>query len=699
MAMRKFLGTLAILVFGNAAMVAAVAPAANLTHLSTIYLDTQFNETSGYGDNPLSLAFDGETAYVGGFNNSGADATIGVVKVSGLFGTEPLFTPMPLTQFVSPTGRGLDSLAYEAGNDSLILHHDAGGSQEGFISRRAASDGAEVWSVANPQGARPLGAVGIDPLGDNGSPGVGFLVQGSGRRRLLSMTDGSTIYDGSDGGIILGEKDDVTDFGTAWRGVSFDSAGNIVTAEQDYYGYGVRIGTNQWQSLDGTNDRTSKSIVKNVGSNFVGQGVAIIEESGSSLLAVSGRNMTQFTDLLGGVTDVSDTNVQIRNLDGSTTGLTQIELNGGENGVGTPWRNDTKALTFGVDGGGRGTLLVVDFIERRLDVYQTSSGIVIDVAAGVETQAEAGYPLITTADSLTKTGLGTLVLDADNTFTGPTTVSAGTLEVASDGGLGSSAVTVDSGATLAVAAGISMRSPAVIVDGGTLSASSLTVDTAAGIASLAVNAGSLAGSPAVTVAGGGEFALPQDARVSVAVGSLAVAEGQGGGRIDLGAGQVAIEPGGITPADIRADIIAGRAGGAWDGGAGITSSAAAASAGGRAVGYVVAGDGGVTVSFAAPGDTDLNGLVNVFDLVAVDASGTYGTGAVAVWSDGDFNYDGVTNVFDLIGVDTAGAYGTGDYFPAGPTVAAGTAVAVPEPEAVGLLAVAVAAAWRMNRRR
>ena len=77
---------------------------------------------------------------------------------------------------------------------------------------------------------------------------------------------------------------------------------------------------------------------------------------------------------------------------------------------------------------------------------------------------------------------------------------------------------------------------------------------------------------------------------------------------------------------------------------------------------------------------DLSGQVNVFDLVGINSSGRYGTGAGSEWSQGDFNYDGVTNVFDLVGVNTAGAYGRGDYFPA-PPLTAGSMVAVPEPGA------------------
>ena len=148
--------------------------------------------------------------------------------------------------------------------------------------------------------------------------------------------------------------------------------------------------------------------------------------------------------------------------------------------------------------------------------------IVIDVASGSQTQSQAGYPTIATATSVTKTGAGTLVFDAANGYTGPTTVSAGTLEVSNAGAVATSNVTVDSGATLAVTSGTTMRSPSVIVDGGTLFAPTLAVDGTSGISALAINAGGLAGSPAVTISGGGDMSLAQDARVSVAVGTLAI---------------------------------------------------------------------------------------------------------------------------------------------------------------------------------
>ncbi|MFM1903441.1 MAG: hypothetical protein RLZZ440_1341, partial [Planctomycetota bacterium] len=271
-------------------------------------------------------------------------------------------------------------------------------------------------------------------------------------------------------------------------------------------------------------------------------------------------------------------------------------------------------------------------LEAMVDAaFSAPTGIVIDVPAGTQTQAEAGYPAIETASSVTKTGAGTLVFDAANSYTGPTTVSDGTL--------------------------------------------------------LVTNAAALAATSA-TVAPGATLALPAAPRLVAPIAGLAVDQGPGGGLVDLGGGELAIAAEGISADELRADIVAGRNGGGWNGSVGITSSLAAATTG-RAVGYVIAADGSARVSFAAPGDVDLTGQVNVFDLVTINGSGTYGTGAASVWSKGDFTYDGVTNVFDLVAVNTAGVYGQGGYFPA--AAAVGSPAAVPEPGA-GLLPLAALAA-------
>jgi len=81
------------------------------------------------------------------------------------------------------------------------------------------------------------------------------------------------------------------------------------------------------------------------------------------------------------------------------------------------------------------------------------------------------------------------------------------------------------------------------------------------------------------------------------------------------------------------------------------------------VGYATAADGSLVAAFAAPGDTDLDGIVNIADLQTILASGKYGTGSAAIWSDGDFNYDGVVSIADLQDLLAAGVYGQITYLP------------------------------------
>jgi len=315
----------------------------------------------------------------------------------------------------------------------------------------------------------------------------------------------------------------------------------------------------------------------------------------------------------------------------------------------------------------------VDYVRA----YQAApADIIVDVAAGTtQSQFAAGYAQVIAADSFTKTGPGELVLDADNTYSGPTAVRGGWLRIATPRALVHSPIQVEAGTTLEVAPGF--VSPEVRLAGGTLAADRLAIE-ATGIQRLDIAAGGLTQAPQLTIGSGGLLTMASAARNSISVTALAIAEDWGGGLLDLGAGEVRIAAGGITTADLVADIRAGRAGGSWTGTTGITSAAARSSSGGsRTVGYAVAPDGAARVAFAAPGDTDLDGTVNVFDLVAINGSGTYGTGRPAVWGEGDFNYDGVTTVFDLVEIGGSGAYGRGTYTP--PEAGISATAAVPEP--------------------
>ena len=218
-----------------------------------------------------------------------------------------------------------------------------------------------------------------------------------------------------------------------------------------------------------------------------------------------------------------------------------------------------------------------------------------------------------------------------------------------------------------VAAGQVVQDSAAITGGGRLlkqgagelvrsGSSSYTGGTVVQAGLLTVTSSAALGSGPLTVSASAALSLQT---ANLAVTALSVADA---GKIDLGTGRITVAPGGITAADLRADILAGLGSGSWNGTSGITSGSAAAIPG-RSVGYATAADGGLVVAFAAPGDVDLSGTVDLSDLISILAAGAYGTGATASWSDGDFNYDGVADLGDLIDILAGNTYGQGSYLP------------------------------------
>jgi len=261
--------------------------------------------------------------------------------------------------------------------------------------------------------------------------------------------------------------------------------------------------------------------------------------------------------------------------------------------------------------------------------------ITIAVASGTQTQAQAGYPTLSGSIPVLKTGPGTLVLDQANTLTAATTVQAGVLRLTNAAALSPS--------VLGVAAG------------GTAQVAPYLVASVAGL--------NLSGTGLVDVTNGG----------------LTVASG-------------------LSTADLVAKLLEGRNGGSWDGSSGITSSVTAAQVAAselRAVGWLDNGDGSLTVAYSAPGDTNLDWVVDILDVSNFVAGGKFGTGDPAGWSEGDFNYDGVVDIQDVADFSATGLYGGASYN-AAPGIAA-----VPEPgvTAVMLGGMLVAASGAAARRR
>jgi autotransporter-associated beta strand protein len=343
------------------------------------------------------------------------------------------------------------------------------------------------------------------------------------------------------------------------------------------------------------------------------------------------------------------------NLDGK---VNQADYNYAQSQFGNTYMNDpldpTGSLVpyYGADGNGDGTVTQADIdIWNALYGQRTTGGVYawatpvsIAVASGTQAQTAAGYSNLsfTTASSVTKTGGGTLVLDQVNSMTGTVTIQGGAVQI--------------SGTAAAYSASFT---PAA---GGTLTLAPYLQTTVDGLDPLA------------------------------------------GGLTDVGNGMITVSRGGLSVANMVSAIQVGYNGGAWNGTSGIGSTAVAAAnvaAGAtvRAVGWLENADGSVTFAFAAPGDVNLDGQIDVLDAATIAGGGRFND--TATWALGDFNYDGIYDDLDNALFVATNLFDAGPYN--APPGAVGGIAAVPEPSAAAIVigamfAVAVARRCRVGSR-
>lgn len=289
---------------------------------------------------------------------------------------------------------------------------------------------------------------------------------------------------------------------------------------------------------------------------------------------------------------------------------------------------------YGGDGNGDGVVNSLDYdvwnsLYGQSTVggpYVAAQNIAINVGSGTQTQSAAGYPQLTflSARDVTKSGAGTVVFDATNTYTGTTFVQQGTLQLATQTAANSSRFVPQAGGVLALPSAVSLETT---VEG------------------LNPNAGGL---------------------TDVASGRMTVSRG-------------------LNPASLVIGLVVGRSGGSFSGTSGITSSTAAAELAlgtPRSVGWLDNGDGSVTFAYAAPGDTNIDWTIDVLDAANFLALGKFDSGSPASWLDGDFNYDGIVDILDASDFFTTGLFNEGNYNLA--PAPGGSITAVPEPAVLPL---------------
>jgi hypothetical protein len=686
--------------FGSARVVRAQI---TLQHTSNVDLSSQFfgatppdgsgTPASQYGWNPLSIAFDGTNAYVGGYNSGavlGSSNQVGIVKIQNVTtAAAPVLQGLSSTVFTANSFRGINDMGFDPVSGALYAAYDSGSSITSSITKYDTS-GNQLLQALSPDNQRPF-SLAIDPVGDSGLPIVAFLAQGSGRRLGLRTGDLSLLYtisgESNPGAIINGSP---TNIGTAWRAMAFDSAGNIVLGEDSGVLYGVRNNANQFKTTAGTLNVAGNVVRKiaddnTVKTNNVGLGVGILKgfgAGGADLIALQQRTnnvggIGSFTDLTGGTTTFNETQVQVRNLNGTTTGLTQTTLNGDEDGVGGVYAGGIKNFAFANDASGRPTLVVVGFDQRRLDVYSLEPTW---SAAGGGTWGTTGNwlsgfspnnsldnarfgPAITAPSLISlESGKTVKVVKFDNankiTLAGPgalTLDSAGTPQINVISGASheiSAPVVLSKSSALVVPAGSTLTISGNLTAGSTIDLTKNGAGTAAlkhlEAGSLNVNAGTVSILPSVGAS---------TANVVKAL-NLAGTTGAWTSTLDLASGALIIDHDGMSPiAQVADQIKQGYASGSWNGN-GITSSAAAAASGSAhktAIGYAEASGPGtflgqnidgtaVLLRYVYTGDANLDGTVDTLDFNSL--AGNFG-GTGKVWSQADFNYDGVVDTLDF----------------------------------------------------
>lgn len=274
---------------------------------------------------------------------------------------------------------------------------------------------------------------------------------------------------------------------------------------------------------------------------------------------------------------------------------------------------------------------VIEAWQAALAAVPPPATITIDVAAASRTQAQVARPRLLGHVNVLKTGSGTLIVDRANLLSGTVRLTSGEVRLA----------TADA-----------LRS-----------------------ATLAPGPGSV-----VTL-------LPH---LVATVGGIDL---QAGGLVDIGSGALAIVAA-SSAGDVVNALRLGRDGGIVRGTGIISSRAEADDANGipRTVGWLDDGRGGLMLAYAAPGDTNLDGGIDILDAANVLAGGRFDTGEQATWGQGDFTHDGLVDILDASGFLGASLFDEGPYRGAAAEIAT-----VPEPAALFWAVVLWGGAVRCRR--
>jgi hypothetical protein len=198
-----------------------------------------FSATAGnpeyIGSNPSALAWNGSTAWIGGYNASGVVATTAINSVTNVL-TTPVLGTTAFGAFNAGNLRGISSLALQGTNLGVGLDNGAVSGDSVRLFNTGTS--AQTWRIgdaaAGNDSTRRGNGVAFDPGFNAAGPnqGLAYLSIGSGRRHLLNTASGVYI-NGQNAGAII----NFAPVSTTWRDLAFDPAtGDLYTRESNRQG-------------------------------------------------------------------------------------------------------------------------------------------------------------------------------------------------------------------------------------------------------------------------------------------------------------------------------------------------------------------------------------------------------------------------------------------------------------------------------
>ena len=337
---------------------ASPAAAAGFYLNNTIDLTQVFKQGSQLGTNVISVAYDGVSAYVGGYNASGQTATIGVAKLDGiLLGQSVTASVMTGSVIAANNLEGYNALALGAG--ALFGGKDGANGGGTRIVKLDPASGALVPGFGtggildNPGGrTRMHGGIAFDPGYNGQGSGVSHLESGQGRRQLVDAATGAEIYgvtgDPSPGFVIFLES-------STYRGHTYDPAtGDIYVRRQNDVQRSIRTGANSVTGTATIVDLPNAATIIGQNIEFIpaGTGAGL-----SNLIIFNNRTSTSFPQPFA-------SSVMLAQSDGAPTGTMLMDAFGGP--LLLPDGNGLYSFAYSAV---TDTLLIADYYNNALYVF------------------------------------------------------------------------------------------------------------------------------------------------------------------------------------------------------------------------------------------------------------------------------------------------------------------------------------------